>query len=113
MTELARRVRDESPEEQLDSDGPSSVDRRQRFAELWPLHALRYAMIVAGVAAWLWEGPAAGGRALAVALLISLVMLAELGLYGPRPTRLYCSRRGRNWLRPWELLVISRAFPWF
>ena len=37
-------------------------------------------MIVAGVAAWLWEGPAAGGRALAVALLISLVMLSELGL---------------------------------
>lgn len=87
MTELARRVSDESPEEQLDSDGPSSVDRRQRFAELWPLHALRYAMIVAGVAAWLWEGTAAGGRALAVALFVSVVMLSELGLYGPRPTR--------------------------
>lgn len=47
---------------------------------------MRYALVVAGVGWWLWQGPGAG-RAAVIALLLSVVLVAELPLYGPRPVR--------------------------
>lgn len=55
-------------------------DEARRFEEFWPLHALRYGMIAAGVLAWLWAGAEGPGR---WAVLLSAVMVLDLALYGP------------------------------
>lgn len=53
-----------------------------RFTELWPLHRVRYGLLVAGVATWLWER-SGGESVLGVALLLSLLLAVELPLHGP------------------------------
>lgn len=59
-------------------------DEARRFEELWPLHLLRYALIAAGVAAWLWPGTGGPGS---WALLLSGVVTLDLALYGPSSSR--------------------------
>lgn len=57
-------------------------DTRMRPAgEVWPLLALRYVIIVLGVAAWLWEAEGTGGLVLS-ALLFSLILVLELVVHG-------------------------------
>lgn len=48
------------------------------------MHGLRYGMVVAGIGSWLWQGEREV-EVLVISLLISLALLAELALYGPRP----------------------------
>lgn len=57
-----------------------------RFKALWPLHRLRYLLVLAGVAAWLWES-AWEETLLSVALLLSLLLLVELLVHGPARPR--------------------------
>ena len=64
--------------------GPGS--RRGRFHEVWPLHGMSYALGRRGV------GPVVVARARSrpcrrMALLLSVVLVAELPLYCPRPVR--------------------------
>lgn len=81
--------------------------RSNRFAALWPLHGLRYGLILAGIGGWLWHGRSAPG-VLAVALLLCAVFLAELALHGPRRSRMeaawaavqLAAALGAFWLAP-------------
>lgn len=54
------------------------------FREVWPLHALRYVLITAGVLAWLGEVEAVRGVAVG-SLLLSCVLLCDLPLHAPKP----------------------------
>lgn len=60
--------------------------KTSRFAEFWPLHCLRYGMVVVGVVSWLWVG-ATRVHVLPVSLLVSFVLLMDLVLHGPGPSR--------------------------
>lgn len=53
----------------------------QPIGAVWPLLALRYGLIAAGVLAWLWEAGGAPGLAVG-ALLLSLVVALDLVLHG-------------------------------
>lgn len=68
------------------TEPPAPGARGRLFGETWPLHGLRYALIVASIGLWLWHGQAQG-RAVGVSLLVSAALLVELPLYGPGPGR--------------------------
>lgn len=64
-------------------------EQATRFQETWPLLALRYALVVAAISAWLWKaGTPLPPVTPLLALLLTLMLLFELPLYGPQPGRL-------------------------
>src|SRR5690606_38976180 len=60
-------------------------DTRPSFRELWPLLALRYGLLAAGVSAWLWEAEPTAGFA-AGSVLFSMALVLDLGVHGDGPS---------------------------
>lgn len=68
-------------------ESQAPIDPRRRFGEVWPLHSLRYGLVLASIGSWLLKGET-GRHVLPVSFLICVVLLAELPLHGPRAGRL-------------------------
>lgn len=67
-----------------DAPDARSIDGGEaRFYEAWSLHALRYGAVLVGVLAWLWGAKAR----VALPALLSLCLIFELPLHGPRVGR--------------------------
>lgn len=61
-------------------------EEARRFHELWPLHALRYGVVLAGMLTWLFQSER-NESLLVPALLLSLLLALELPLYSAGSSR--------------------------